>query len=177
MQNTSGVAVAAAKPTATWFYGTVANKEEFLEYVTSTYSRSKCLAIIPTELVEIATEALAFAKYFNVELPSHFQDIVVDPLVFSADAVKRGIDPEPSEVTKINELSGKDFKNMIEFFEAQEKDPELAQYATHGFPVVAGDMNEEINDESAYLSKLAGDEDSDEDEEDDEDDDEGGEIA
>lgn len=169
--NTQVEVNAATKPTAHWFYGTVGNKEEFYEYVTSTYSRSKCLSIIPTELVEIAKEALEFGKYFKLELASHFQDIVVDVLAFSAEAVNRGLDPQPSEITEINERAGTDFRNMIEFYEAQEKKPELAGFANHGFPVVASketteadsdsDDAEDIEDEEAYIRELTNSDDED----------------
>lgn len=155
-------AEAASKPEAHWFYKTVGSGKEFSEYFASTYSYEKLLRIHPVELKEICEEALDFAKYFRVKLPDYVENMVKDPMAFSQEALDRGIIPGFSEITKINEDQGTDYRNMIEYLDTfnqflkpipeSAEDPFDATASAEENEVLA-DI-EDIDDIDAYVSGL-----------------------
>lgn len=144
-------AEAARKPEAHWFFGVVSNAKEFMEYFESTYKYERLLGIQPVELREICEEALEFAKYFKQELPSYVAGMAKNPLAFSEEALERGIIPESSEITKINDEQGTNYHNMIEYLNAIREHTGQVQASMEA---TANTEEDCIDDIESYVSGL-----------------------
>ena len=147
-----------------WFYGVVSDKETFLHFIETDYTYQKLISIHPVELKEIAEEALFHAKKFKVDLPEYFAGMADDPMSYSQQALDQGIEPDYSEITKINEQQGTDYKNMIEYLQEMRKHVKPlvpGKPINDPLTVIAKETAEAgecdaIDDEDAYLKAVAG---------------------
>lgn len=141
---------------AKWFYGVDESKETFQKYVSTKYTYEKLISIHPVELKDIAEEAVRVAKKLKVELPDYFEAMAEDPMFYAQEALNLGIEPDFSDVTKLNEEKGTSYRNMIEYMQ------EIRRYVK---PAVVRDLSSDplsviaseddaVSDEESYLKSL-----------------------
>ena len=142
--------------TPKWFYGVSTDKEKFLGYIQDSYTYEKLIAIHPVELKEIAEEAIFTARKLHIKLPDYFKGMSENPISFSQDAVDQGLEPDYSEITKINQEQGTDFKNMLEYLENARKYTGTLDEETPNDPLaaLASDQSDDIDDVDAYVAGI-----------------------
>lgn len=143
---------------AKWFYGVVNSRDAFVSYLESTYTYNKLISIHPLELRDIANEMLFFADKWGVKLPDYVKSMADDPASFYEAALDLGIEPEDSEITKINAEDGTDFRNMIEYIEVMRKKSPRVSDGEPQDPLSVIAKTEEgldvVDDENKYLESF-----------------------
>jgi hypothetical protein len=142
---------------AKWFFGVVNSKRAFEHYLETEYNYEKLISIHPVELQEIALEALFFGKKLKVELPDYLVGMSTDPVAFSQEALDRGIVPDWSDVTKLNEQQGTTYRNMFEYVSEIQKRIGPVSDELPNDPLLAMASTEDadaVTDEDSYVQSI-----------------------
>lgn len=98
-----------------WFWGAVDSRADFEKYVGS-LKYLDLIATHPLELQEMAREALFFADKLKATIPSYWQGMSDNPIVFTEEAISNGLEISDSEITKLNSEKGTEYRNMLEYY-------------------------------------------------------------
>ena len=140
---------------ARWFYGVSSDKTKFQDYMSSEYTYEKLISIHPLELREICTEMKFFANKLNVELPDYIDSMIANPVSFYAAALDRNIEPDYSEITKINLEQGTAYRNIYEYLQEIKSNVPSIKPGTPNDPLmVLANEDDTIDDESDYLKSV-----------------------
>jgi hypothetical protein len=139
---------------AKWFFGVTGSKNGFEHYLGTEYTYEKLISIHPLELQAIALEALFFGKKLKAELPDYLAGMSTDPVAFSQEAIDQGIIPDWSDVTKLNEEKGTEYRNMYEYISEIQKRIHPVSDELPNDPLLAIASTEDadaVTDEDSYL--------------------------
>lgn len=140
---------------ARWFYGVSSDKTKFQDYMSSEYTYEKLISIHPLELREICTEMKFFADKLNVELPDYIDSMITNPVSFYEAALERNIEPDYSEITKINLEQGTAYRNIYEYLQEIKSNVPSIKPGTPNDPLmVLANEDDTIDDESSYLKSV-----------------------
>lgn len=140
---------------ARWFYGVSSDKTKFQDYMSSEYTYEKLISIHPLELREICTEMKFFADKLNVELPDYIDSMIANPVSFYEAALERNIEPDYSEITKINLEQGTAYRNIYEYLQEIKSNVPSIKPGTPNDPLmVLANEDDTIDDESSYLKSV-----------------------
>jgi hypothetical protein len=140
---------------ARWFYGVSSDKTKFQDYMSSEYTYEKLISIHPLELREICTEMKFFANKLNVELPDYIDSMIANPVSFYEAALDRNIEPDYSEITKINLEQGTAYRNIYEYLQEIKSNVPSIKPGTPNDPLmVLANEDDTIDDESDYLKSV-----------------------
>lgn len=140
---------------ARWFYGVSSDKTKFQDYMSSEYTYEKLISIHPLELREICTEMKFFANKLNVELPDYIDSMIANPVSFYEAALDRNIEPDYSEITKINLEQGTAYRNIYEYLQEIKSNVPSIKPGTPNDPLmVLANEDDTIDDESSYLKSV-----------------------
>lgn len=140
---------------ARWFYGVSSDKTKFQDYMSSEYTYEKLISIHPLELREICTEMKFFADKLNIELPDYIDSMIANPMSFYKEALERNIEPDYSEITKINLEQGTAYRNIYEYLQEIKSNVPSIKPGTPNDPLmVLANEDDTIDDESDYLKSV-----------------------
>lgn len=140
---------------ARWFYGVSSDKTKFQDYMSSEYTYEKLISIHPLELREICTEMKFFADKLKVALPEYIDSMISNPMSFYKEALERNIEPDYSEITKINLEQGTAYRNIYEYLQEIKSNVPSIKPGTPNDPLmVLANEDDTIDDESDYLKSV-----------------------